>query len=38
VSLLFYFGMLTFGGTEAGQTKLIIPNNVVREQMYALII
>lgn len=38
VSLLFYFGMLTFGGTEAGQTKLIIPNNVVREQMYAFLL
>jgi hypothetical protein len=38
VSLLFYFGMLTFGGTVAGQTKLIIPNNVVREQMYAFLL
>jgi hypothetical protein len=38
VSLLFYFGMLTFGGTEAGQTRLIIPNNVVREQMYAFLL
>jgi uncharacterized protein YqfB (UPF0267 family) len=34
VSLLFYFGMLTIGGSEEGTTQLIIPNQVVREQMY----
>jgi hypothetical protein len=34
VSLLFYFGMLTVGGSDEGVTKLIIPNQVVREQMY----
>jgi hypothetical protein len=34
VSLLFYFGLLTIGGSEEGTTKLIIPNQVVREQMY----
>jgi hypothetical protein len=34
VSLLFYFGMLTFGGLERGMHKLVIPNEVVREQLY----
>jgi hypothetical protein len=34
ISLLFYFGMLTFGGTIDGRTKLVIPNYVVREQLY----
>ena len=34
VSLLYYFGMLTIDGTSMGQTKLSVPNQVVREQMY----
>ena len=34
VSLLYYFGMLTVSGTYKGKTKLIIPNQVVREQLY----
>lgn len=34
VSLLYYFGMLSIEGTSEGKTKLIIPNQVVREQMY----
>ena len=34
VSLLYYFGMLSIDGTLDGDTKLIIPNQVVREQMY----
>jgi hypothetical protein len=35
VSLLFYFGMLTIGGiSEEEDPILIIPNHVVREQMY----
>jgi hypothetical protein len=38
VSLLFYLGMLTYGGMEEGETQLIIPNNVVREQMYAFLL
>ena len=33
VSLLFYFGMLTISGTIEGETKLTIPNEVVREQL-----
>ena len=34
ISLLYYFGMLTIDGTYRGKTKLSIPNQVVREQMY----
>ena len=34
VSLLYYFGMLSIDGTMDGTTKLIIPNQVVREQLY----
>ena len=34
VSLLYYFGMLSIDGTMRGGTKLIIPNQVVREQLY----
>lgn len=34
VSLLYYFGMLSIDGTMRGETKLIIPNQVVREQLY----
>ena len=38
VSLLYYFGMLTVGGTYKGKTKLIIPNQVVREQLYTYLL
>jgi hypothetical protein len=38
VSLLFYLGLLTYGGTDDYETKLVIPNNVVREQMYAFLL
>ena len=34
VSLLYYFGMITYGGTYMGETKFIIPNDVVREQIF----
>ena len=34
ISLLFYFGMLTIAGTNQGDTKFVIPNEVVREQLY----
>ena len=34
ISLLYYFGMLTIDGTYRGKTKLSVPNQVVREQMY----
>ena len=38
VSLLFYFGMLTIDGTYRGKTKFVIPNEVVREQIYAYLL
>lgn len=38
VSLLYYFGMLTVNGTYKGKTKLIIPNQVVREQLYTYLL
>lgn len=34
ISLLFYFGMVTINGLHEGETKLIIPNQVVREQLF----
>ena len=34
ISLLFYYGMLTMGGTFRNMLKLIIPNNNVRRQYY----
>lgn len=34
ISLLFYFGMVTIGGLYEGEIKLIIPNQVVREQLF----
>ena len=37
-SLLFYFGMLTISGTLEGETKLTIPNLVVREQLYSYLL
>lgn len=38
ISLLFYFGMLTVSGTYKGETKLTIPNEVVREQLYTYLL
>jgi hypothetical protein len=38
VSLLFYFGMLTHAGSYRGETRLTIPNQVVREQIYAYLL
>ena len=38
VSLLYYFGMLTVSGTYKGKTKLIFPNQVVREQLYTYLL
>ena len=34
VSLLYYFGMVTIAGTHQGKTKFVIPNEVVREQLF----
>lgn len=38
VSLLFYFGMVTIDGTYKGKTKFIIPNEVVREQLFTYLL
>ena len=38
LSLLFYFGMVTIDGTLDGKTKFIIPNEVVRDQMYTYLL
>ncbi len=34
VSLLYYFGMVTIAGQHQGKTKFVIPNQVVREQIF----
>ena len=34
VSLLYYFGMITIAGTYEGKTKFVVPNEVVREQIF----
>ena len=34
ISLLYYFGLVTIGGTHRGKPKFVIPNEVVREQIY----
>ena len=38
LSLLFYFGMVTIDGTYQGNTKFVIPNEVVRDQMYTYLL
>ena len=38
LSLLFYFGMVTIDGDYKGATKFIIPNEVVRDQMYTYLL
>ena len=38
LSLLFYFGMVTIDGEYKGATKFIIPNEVVRDQMYTYLL
>lgn len=38
ISLLYYFGMLTVSGTHEGKTKLTIPNQVFREQLYTYLL
>ena len=38
LSLLFYFGMVMIDGTYKGETKFIIPNEVVRDQMYTYLL
>ena len=38
VSLLYYFGMVNIGGTDMGDTKFVIPNEVVREQIFSYLL
>ena len=38
LSLLFYFGMVTIDGTYQGMTKFVIPNEVVRDQIYTYLL
>ncbi len=38
VSLLYYFGLVTIGGTYQGDTRFVIPNEVVREQIFAYLL
>ncbi len=38
LSLLFYFGMVTIDGEYKGKTKFVIPNEVVRDQMYTYLL
>ena len=38
LSLLYYFGMVTIGGTDMGDTKFVIPNEVVREQIFSYLL
>ncbi len=38
LSLLFYFGMVTIDGEYDGETKFVIPNEVVRDQMYTYLL
>lgn len=33
-SLIYYYGMLTMGGTKGPRIKMVIPNNCVREQYW----
>ena len=38
VSLLYYFGLVTIGGMHRGRPKFVIPNEVVREQIYTYLL
>ena len=38
LSLLFYFGMVTIDGEYKGGIKFVIPNEVVRDQMYTYLL
>ena len=38
VSLLYYFGLVTIGGFHRDSPKLVIPNEVVREQIYSYLL
>ena len=38
ISLLYYFGLVTIGGTYRGRLRFVIPNEVVREQVYTYLL
>ena len=38
VSLLYYFGLLTIDGMYRGKTRFIIPNQVVRDQIFSYLL
>ena len=38
ISLLYYFGLVTIGGTYLGDTRFVIPNEVVREQIFTYLL
>ena len=38
ISLLYYFGLVTIGGTYIGETRFVIPNEVVREQIFSYLL
>ena len=38
VSLLYYFGLVTIGGTYMGDIRFVIPNEVVREQVFTYLL
>ena len=38
ISLLYYFGLITIDGTIEGETKFVIPNQVVREQLFSYLL
>ena len=38
ISLLYYFGMVTIGGFHRSRPRFIIPNEVVREQIYTYLL
>ena len=38
ISLLYYFGLVTIGGACQGDTRFVIPNEVVREQIFTYLL
>lgn len=38
VSLLYYYGMLTIGGTDLDALHLVIPNNTIRKMYYDFLV
>ena len=38
ISLLYYFGLITIDGTYKGKTRFVIPNQVVRDQLFSYLL